>query len=111
MAHLVFELAVVAGLVVSLLATAVAVWNGHGIHTVVLRALIGGGVSFLFVFFGGSLIGRSVLEQIAKRQIERERAAEEATGAHAKASGGQDQSSGEVAGPGAAPHWETRKAA
>jgi hypothetical protein len=111
-AHLVFELAVAAGLIASLLVTGVAAWHGLGIHTVALRALIGGGVAFLFVFFGGSLIGRSVLEQIAKRQLEEERTAEGSEVADAGASGGPDRPSGEVAEPGAAPlRSETRKAA
>ncbi len=78
MQQLVFEAATLCGLGAAALAAMVMVGHGAGLTSMLMRTMVIGGSVFLFVVLGGQVIGRVLLEVIAKGELEDARTIAEA---------------------------------
>ncbi len=77
MHQMVFEISMIVALCATGLSAAVMLWNGVSVWGIALRSLIGGGVVFFVTFFGAHLVGRSVLAELAREEMERKKEEEE----------------------------------
>jgi len=68
--QLVFEAATLMGLAAAALAALVLVGNGAGLVALVMRTMVIGGSVFLFAVLGGQVVGRILLESLAKKELE-----------------------------------------
>ena len=74
MQQLVFEAATLCGLGAAALAALVMIGNGAGLTSLLVRTMTIGGSVFLFAILGGQIIGRMLLETIAKKELEEAKA-------------------------------------
>lgn len=77
MHQMVFEISMIVALCATGLSAAVMLWNGVSVWGIAFRCLIGGGVVFFVTFFGAHLVGRSVLAELAREEMERKKGEEE----------------------------------
>lgn len=69
MHQLALELATVVALVAAGLVGAIGVWQGLSVWAIAFRAMISGGLIFFFALVGATILGRSILHEIALRQM------------------------------------------
>ena len=72
MSQFVQTLSVVASLAAALLTAMFGAFEEMSVLTILLRAVVVGGLVFAFLRFGGDLAGRSVLRGLAEHQVSQE---------------------------------------
>lgn len=70
MNQLAWEFAAVVALAAAAVVGAVGVWQGVSIWGIAFRILVSGGLVFFFALVGATLFGRSILQEIARHEVE-----------------------------------------
>jgi hypothetical protein len=71
MHQLTLELAAVVALAAAAIVGAVGLWQGLSVWAIAFRIMISGGLVFFFTLVGATILGRSILQGIAQKQMEK----------------------------------------